>query len=86
MTDALARLRKLAEATSSGWPNGTPTHVKRDSEQAAHDAMLRALPLLLDLVEAADKLKPWVALTEYGMKALDNYDTARAALEKVGTG
>jgi len=50
-------------------------------------AMRNALPLLLDLVEAADRfIKQPSPFDEVRAHQLENYDTARAALEKVGMG
>lgn len=102
MTDALARLRKLAEAATPGpWLDarspemaeyypirwvafGVPKDTATDWE--GHDialiaAMRNALPLLLDLVEVANNIRRSGSLNNY-----NDYDTARAALEKVGTG
>lgn len=82
MTDALTHLRKLAEAATPAHPWTCHCDVccsyingKRQLE--------RALPLLLDLVEAADKMRRWASNTTPKALAsveVSDYDDKRAAL------
>lgn len=111
MTDALARLRKLAEAATPG-----PLDIERRDDDCGYmnyilhggkgdfawfrdeldprakqnaelvRAVVSALPLLLDLVEAADRLRKGAGHAERVWENEMAYDTARAALEKVGMG
>ena len=101
---AIDRLRKLYEAASPGdwdWQefDGTVFHsglaycevseLSTPEDAALIVAMRNHLPLLLDLVEAADKMRARLEYPVTGVGLTDRrrellaYDTARAALESV---
>jgi len=79
----LEEWRKSDRATFGVCPlcQADPEHCCGAKLQAQLSQAQAEIALLKAVVAAADRMKPWVALSEHGMKALDVFDAARAKLK-----